>query len=157
MLLLLTQKVFLQEIYVFLQFRWTGLSGANRSYVHLETPKLQEVFLEKLTQFSQGNNVLNPPSSNKNGCLWHDICVSSTHLNRPIEKKMILSPPWKLWFGNSVLTRTQCSTCFSSNTVGFLWRDIYASSTQLSKPICYKMSLSPPWKLWFSGSVPLKN
>jgi hypothetical protein len=44
---------FLGEIRVFLHLSWICLVGANRAYLHLETPKLQEVFLEKLTQFSR--------------------------------------------------------------------------------------------------------
>jgi hypothetical protein len=32
---------------VFLQRRWIGLFGSNRAYLHLGTPKFQEVFLSK--------------------------------------------------------------------------------------------------------------
>jgi hypothetical protein len=35
------------EIYVFFQLGWIGLFGGNRAYLHLEIPKLQEVFLSK--------------------------------------------------------------------------------------------------------------
>jgi hypothetical protein len=137
MLLLLTQKVFLRETHVFLQLSWTGLSGANRYYPHLKHLSCRSIPWKKLPQFSQGNTT---------GCLWHDTCVFSTHLNRPIWNKMSLSPPWKLWFAgsiltklNSVLTGKQCPACSSSNTGGFLWRDIYVSSTHLSSPI---------WNIW---------
>jgi hypothetical protein len=68
-------------------------SWNTQAYLHFETPKLQEVFLEKLTQFSQGNNALDPPASNTNGCLWRDKCVSSIQLNRSIWNKMNRSPP----------------------------------------------------------------
>jgi hypothetical protein len=37
--------------------------------LHLETPKLQEVFLSKLTQFSQEKNELDDPASNNDGFL----------------------------------------------------------------------------------------
>jgi hypothetical protein len=39
-----------------------SLFGESRAYLHLETPKLQEVFLSK-TKFEQGNNVLDAPAS----------------------------------------------------------------------------------------------
>jgi hypothetical protein len=41
------------EIHVFLQLSWVDLFGANRAYLHLETPKLEEVFLSKLALLSQ--------------------------------------------------------------------------------------------------------
>jgi hypothetical protein len=47
----------------------------------------------KLTQFIQGNNVLEAPASNTDAFLLRDICVSSTWLNRPIWSKRSLSPP----------------------------------------------------------------
>jgi hypothetical protein len=55
---LLTQMVFFRKIHVFLQLSWISLVGAHRSYPHLETSKLLEVFLSKLTQFFRGNKVL---------------------------------------------------------------------------------------------------
>jgi hypothetical protein len=66
MFLLLTQMVFFWEIYVFLQLSWIGLFVGNRAYLHLETPKLQEIFLSKLTQCSLSNNVLVCAASNRN-------------------------------------------------------------------------------------------
>jgi hypothetical protein len=54
---------------------------------------LHEVFLSKLTQFSQGNNVLDAPASTTKGVLSRDTFVSSTYLNRPISKKVRLSTP----------------------------------------------------------------
>jgi hypothetical protein len=47
----------------------------------------------KLTQFSQGNKVLDAPVSITDGLLSKDTCVSSTLLNRPIWNKVSLSPP----------------------------------------------------------------
>jgi hypothetical protein len=46
---------------------------------------------QKLTQFPQGNNVLDSPRSNVNGFLLKDSCVSSTQLSRPIWNKMRVS------------------------------------------------------------------
>jgi hypothetical protein len=36
-------------------------------------------------------------------------------------------------------------------------RDTCVSSTHLNRSIWNKMSLSPPWNLWFAGSIPFKN
>jgi hypothetical protein len=47
MLLLHTQMVSFQEVHVFQPLRWIGLFGTIRAYIHLATPKLQEVFLSK--------------------------------------------------------------------------------------------------------------
>jgi hypothetical protein len=55
------------ERYVFLQHDLIGVFGGKRLYLHIETPKLQKVFLSKLTEFSQGNNVLNAAASNIDG------------------------------------------------------------------------------------------
>jgi hypothetical protein len=52
---------------VFLKLNGKCLVGANGVYLHLETPKLQEVFLSKLTQFSQKKIVLDAPASNNEG------------------------------------------------------------------------------------------
>jgi hypothetical protein len=65
----------------------------KRAYLHLEKPNLQEVFLQKLTQFSQGNNVLGITASNTHGFVSRGTCVPSTQLNRPIFNKESLSPP----------------------------------------------------------------
>jgi hypothetical protein len=48
---------------------------------------------QKLTQFSQGNNVLDAPASKTDCFLSRDTCVSSTHLNRSVWNKMSLSQP----------------------------------------------------------------
>jgi hypothetical protein len=44
---------------------------------------LKEFSFQKLTQFSQANNVLDAAASNINGFLWRDTWVSSTQLNIP--------------------------------------------------------------------------
>jgi hypothetical protein len=48
----------------------------NRGYLHLENPSLQEVFLSKVIQFSQGYNGVDASASNTDGFLWRDTCVS---------------------------------------------------------------------------------
>jgi hypothetical protein len=78
----------------------------------------RKYFFEKHTQFLQGNNVLVAPPSNIYGSLWRYTFVSLTKLNWPIWNKMNLSLPWKLWFAevflsktNSILTGKQCTSC----------------------------------------------
>jgi hypothetical protein len=44
----------------------------------LKNDDLQEVFLSKITQFSQGNNELGDPASKMDGFVWKDACLSST-------------------------------------------------------------------------------
>jgi hypothetical protein len=53
----------------------------------------REYTFQKLTQFLQGNNVLDAPASDKSGFLSGDTCVSSTQPNMPICRKHSLSPP----------------------------------------------------------------
>jgi hypothetical protein len=63
----------------------------NRAYLHLDTPNLQELFLEKLTQFSLDNSVLNAPASNSDGFLKKYMC-SFNLSEKPIWRKQRLSP-----------------------------------------------------------------
>jgi hypothetical protein len=57
----------------------------------------------KLTQLSQGRNVLDAPASTSDGGLWTDTCVSSTQLNKPIWNKQSLSPLLKSHLAESTL------------------------------------------------------
>jgi hypothetical protein len=59
----------------------------------LKTLMGRQYFFLKVTQFSQGNNDLDTPTSNLDSFPWGDICVSSTQLNRPIWKKIGVSLP----------------------------------------------------------------
>jgi hypothetical protein len=63
------------------------------SLLNLEKYNLHEVFLSKLTQFSQGNNVLDANVSNTHAFLSRDTGFSSIQQNRPICVKESLSPP----------------------------------------------------------------
>jgi hypothetical protein len=67
MLHLIKQIFLFEETDVFLQLNGKCPVGANGIYLHLETPKFQEGFLSKLTQFSQQKNVLDAPASNNEG------------------------------------------------------------------------------------------
>jgi hypothetical protein len=53
------------------------------SFSFLENCELQEVFLQKLTQFSYENNVLDAVVVNVDGFVLRDTFVPSTQLNRP--------------------------------------------------------------------------
>jgi hypothetical protein len=154
----------LGEINVLFHLIWIGLLRAQWSYLHHEIPLLKEVFLEKLSQFPQGNNALDLPASNTDGCLWTDTCVSLTQLNRPIWYKMSLCPPWKLWFAEAFLSKTNSAhretilgDAPASNTDDFLWRDTCFSSTHLNMHIWDRESLSPPGKTSAAGSFPFKT
>jgi hypothetical protein len=50
----------------------------------IETFNLQDIFFEKQTQFSLGNNGLDTPASNTDVFLLRDKCVPSTLLNIPL-------------------------------------------------------------------------
>jgi hypothetical protein len=70
--------VFFGEIHVYLNLSLIGLVGVNRACIHLESSELQVDFLEKLTQFSLGNNVPDAPASNTDGFLLRYRCIPST-------------------------------------------------------------------------------
>jgi hypothetical protein len=55
----------------------------------------RKYYLQKLPQFSQGNNVLDASASKADGLLLKGMCVTATQLNRDIWNKESLSPPWK--------------------------------------------------------------
>jgi hypothetical protein len=67
--LLLTQMGFFWELRVLLHLSWIGLFDTKWAFLHLENSDLQEYSFQKLTQFSQGNNVLDAAASNIDGCL----------------------------------------------------------------------------------------
>jgi hypothetical protein len=69
-----------------------GIFGTNRASLHLVKPKTQEEFLSNLTQFSQGNSVLDSTSSKTDDLIWGDTCVSSTYQNKGFWHIMGLSP-----------------------------------------------------------------
>jgi hypothetical protein len=50
----------------------------KRAYLHIQNYDLQAVFLSKLEQFSQGNNVIHAPAATTDGFYSTDICLSST-------------------------------------------------------------------------------
>jgi hypothetical protein len=62
------------------------------SWKHLSCRKYS---LQKLIQFFHRNNVLHANAFNRDGCPWRYTCLSSTHPNRSIWKKMHNCPNWK--------------------------------------------------------------
>jgi hypothetical protein len=47
-------NVYFGELHGFLQVRGIGLFGKNRSYLHLETYRMQEIFLSQTTSMLTG-------------------------------------------------------------------------------------------------------
>jgi hypothetical protein len=72
------------------------------SILQLGNYDLQEVFLSKVTHFSEGNKVVHVPVCNTDGCLWRDSSVSSIQLNRPLWNYESLSPLWKTHIAGGV-------------------------------------------------------
>jgi hypothetical protein len=56
---------FLLKIHEFLQLTWMCIFGINWACLILAEPKLQHEFPYKVTDFSQGNNVLGAAASTK--------------------------------------------------------------------------------------------
>jgi hypothetical protein len=112
---------------------------------------LQEVLAVKLTQFSQGNNVLDDPGCNTDGCLCRGTCaphVSSTaifgkkrayqHIEKPTLHEVSFQELTLLSQGNNM------QDAAASNTDGFLWRDASVPTTPMNTSLLNKKSLSPP-------------
>jgi hypothetical protein len=76
--------VFFREIMCFLNLAEKSFLEQNERFSTLKTMICRKYSFQKLTQFSQANNVLGAAASNIVGFLWRDTCVSSTQLNRPI-------------------------------------------------------------------------
>jgi hypothetical protein len=86
---------FVEHIAMFYQLTYIGLFGTNEPFSNLKTLICRMYSYQKLTQFSQGNNVLNSDTSNRDVFLWISINVPSTQLNSPTWNKQSLTLPWK--------------------------------------------------------------
>jgi hypothetical protein len=91
---------------------------------------------QKLTQFSQGYNVIDATACNTHGFLSRDICVPSSQQYRTIWKNVSLPLPWNTHIAgsipfktNSFLTENNVLNASASNSDGFLLRDTCACST----------------------------
>jgi hypothetical protein len=98
---------------------------------------------QKVTQFSQINNVLDAPDSNTDGfffsrdtCVFQLSCIclfgtkrAYLHIENPKLHEEFLSKKCQFLQGNNVLVVP------GSYTSGFISRDTYVSSAQLNRPI----------------------
>jgi hypothetical protein len=138
-------------IYVLFQLGWIGLLGGNRVYLHLETCKLQKVLLSKLTEFSQGYNVLDVAAFNING-LFGEIHVFLQLTEYACLEEMDPTSTFKLLCIrqysfqniNQFSQGKKMLDAAASNIDVSLWRDSCVSSTQLIRSRWSKQSLSPP-------------
>jgi hypothetical protein len=78
------------EIHVFFEISWVGLFRTNRACL-FKNFSFWKYSIQKLTQFSELNNVLDVEASNPDSFLWTDTYVSSTQLNSPIWNKAHLN------------------------------------------------------------------
>jgi hypothetical protein len=104
---------------------------------------------QKLTQFSQGKNMLDTPASNTDGFFQRYTCVINLleyaylEQNEPFSNLKVL-----MCRKNSFHKLTQFSQVNNvldapaSNSDGFLLRDTCISTTSLNRPSCNKMSHS---------------
>jgi hypothetical protein len=84
--------LFERYMYFYNLVEWAFLQQ-NEPISTLKTMIFRKYSFQKLTQFSEGNNVLDAPASNTDGFPSRDTCVSSTHMNRPIWSKQSVYPP----------------------------------------------------------------
>jgi hypothetical protein len=94
MLQLLTYMILLEKVHVFVnyaEYTYLELTEILSTLKHLNCWKYS---FQKLTQFSQGNNVVVAAALNMDGFLWRERRVSSSQLNRPVGSQESLSPPW---------------------------------------------------------------
>jgi hypothetical protein len=68
-----------------------GVFGGNRAYLLLETWSCRKYSFQKVTQLSQGNNILDVPASNTGGFLSRDTRVTSAQHNRPMQQTESIS------------------------------------------------------------------
>jgi hypothetical protein len=154
-------RSFFGEVHMFLKHRWMGLFGANSSYPYLEIPTLQEVLLSKMKSILTGINSSLSPASNTNSCLreihmflqfsWRSLFGTYTayhNFEKPCPKNYSFQKLTHVWQGNHE------PDAAASNIDGFWGVDTCVSSAQLNRAFWNKMSFSPPWTLWSSGSIP---
>jgi hypothetical protein len=66
----------------------------------------QKYSFQKLTEFSQGDNVVDAVAAKIDGYLWGDTCVSSTQRNRPIWSKQSQFAPCNTEVAGSILFKS---------------------------------------------------
>jgi hypothetical protein len=97
---------------------------------------------QKLTQLSEGNNVVDAEASIRDTFLSGYTCASSTQQNRPIWSKQPISTLKHIFHRKyCIQKRSQFAQgnnrldAAASNTDVFHWRDTGVSSTWINRPI----------------------
>ena len=123
----------------------------KRSHSHIGKYDLQEVFLQELSQFSQGNNGLDAAACNRFGFFTKSMCFfTSAELANLDQTELMYTMKQHSCRMSFYSKQTKFSEDINvldvpaSNMDGILSRDTCVSSTQLKRPICNKMSLSLP-------------
>jgi hypothetical protein len=142
---------FFQEIHVFLQHTSRDLLEGKEAIHTLKHRNCKKLSIETLTQYSQGNNVLDHPASQTDGFL------REIHLFLHFSRRGLFGAKQAFLFlenydlqevflstSNSILLGKQCATAAFSNRECFLWRGACVSSTQLNRPMLSNKTLSPP-------------
>jgi hypothetical protein len=164
MVLLLIHMVFFQEIHVYFQLIRISLFGIKWTFLHLENLICRKYSFQKLTQFSQGNNVLDSPPSNIHGFFgeihvvlqlnWIGLFRSKWGI---LPLKTLIGRKYAFLKFNQFSQGSNVLDIPISKLDGFLSRSTCVSSTQLNRSIWNKLSFSTPWKPWCTGSIPFKN
>jgi hypothetical protein len=130
---------------VFLHLRWIGLCERKWAFLHPETVISRKYSFQKLTEFSQGNNVVNVAASTMHGFIWKDRCVSSTQLNSSIwNKRTYVYSEFRklqevfLWKASSLLTGKNVLDAPASNTDGFFFFERYMCFFNLGENVYMK-------------------
>jgi hypothetical protein len=93
---------FVSRVYVLLHFTWIGIFWTKWVFLPIENPVRRRYSFLQVTQFSQGNNVLDGPASNLDCLILRDKWFSSAELNRMIWNKFRVSPPSKPRFAGII-------------------------------------------------------
>jgi hypothetical protein len=130
MLHCLTLMVFFGEMPVFLQLSWIGLFTAKRDKLHLETPKLQEVFLSKTNTFLIGKQCARCSCSNTDSfsreihVFLHLIWLSIFGKIKPFSSlKILICRKYSFQKLTQFSQGSNVRGDVASNIDGFLWRD----------------------------------
>jgi hypothetical protein len=89
----LTQIAFFERYLCFFNFAEYDYLEQNEPFSTMKILIFRKYFFQKITQFSQGNNMLGAAVSNIDGFLWRDIWVSLSQMNRHIGSTRSLSTP----------------------------------------------------------------
>jgi hypothetical protein len=156
--------VFFWEIHVFLQKSWIILSAAHRAYIQLENCDLQEAYIAKTNSFVTWKQCSRCCCSLQRwmsleryvflqfsriglfGTKWTFVHFDNYDFPEVFLKKKLNSHRETMFLMLMLLTQI------------VFYRALYVFfSTQLTRPIYNKDSLSPSWPTHVAGSIPFKN